>query len=246
MIAKNEVFERSELLLGEANIAQLQKLKVAVIGLGGVGSFVAEALARSGIGHLFIIDNDIYQASNLNRQLGASLDSIGLSKVKVTTDRIHAIAPFCTVTSKECFLMPDSDFSCLLGCDYIADCIDTVSSKIALAVYCEANNLKLISAMGTARKFKPELVTITDLYQTKYDKLCKVMRHELKKRNVHKLTVCYSEEPLQALSAKQIEERQLKSADNQIKKIPLASLIFVPATAGLRIAYKIVSDLIKD
>lgn len=240
MLDQQAIFERSQLLLGENKIEHLQKMKVAVIGLGGVGSFVAEALARCGIGHLLIIDNDVYQPSNLNRQLNATVDTIGLSKVAVTKKRIQSIAPFCEVSTEERFLTTDSSFASLQDCDYIADCIDTVSSKIALAVFCHAHNLKLISAMGTARKFNPELICICDLFQTKYDKLAKVMRHELKKRSVNKLTVCYSPEPLKELSA---EQKALKrNAAGQ--KIPLASLIFVPATAGLRIAYKILSDLI--
>lgn len=237
---KEAVFERSQLLLGKENIASLQKAKVAVIGLGGVGSFVVEALARSGVGHLLIIDQDVYQASNLNRQLGATVNSLGKSKVEVTAKRISEIAPFCQVEAKEMFLTKESDLSCLQNYDYIADCIDTVSSKIALAVYCHEHQLKLISAMGTARKLQPELVTICDLYQTKYDKLCKVMRHELRQLKVDKLTVCYSPEPLQALSAELAAIKQKQVA----QKVPLASLIFVPATAGLRIAHKIITDLI--
>lgn len=240
MIEQATVFERSQLLLGKDNISKLQAKKVAVIGLGGVGSFVAEALARSGIGYLHIIDNDVYQPSNLNRQLGSTLSSLGMSKVQTTMQRIHEIAPFCQVSFAESFITPDSDFTSLLNCDFVADCIDTVTSKIALAVYCQEQNINLISAMGTARKLNPALVTICDLYATKYDKLCKVMRHELKKRGIYKLTVCYSPEPLQALSPEQVEQKQKQSG----QKIPLASLIFVPATAGLRIAYHIVTNLL--
>lgn len=239
-LSSTEVFERSSLLLGADNIEKLQKAKVAVIGLGGVGSFVAEALARSGLGHLFLIDKDVYQASNLNRQLGADCQSINCSKVKVSCARIKEIAPFCQVEGKEEFITPVTNLSYLDDCDFVADCIDTVSSKIALVLYCQSKNIALISAMGTARKFDPAQITVCDLFQTKYDRICRVMRRELRQRQVKHLTVCYSPEPLKEQTA-EISRLKLQQPG---AKVPLASLIFVPGTAGLRIAHHIISRLI--
>lgn len=236
---KEAIFERTALLLGEEGLTKLQAKKVAVLGLGGVGSFVCEALARTGIGELLLVDNDNYQYSNLNRQLNSTLTNVKQSKCKVLQAHLSQAAPFCQVKTLETFISSDSDLSFLAAYDYVADCIDTISAKIALASWAYASQSKLISAMGTARKFDPSRITITDIFKTQNDRICKVMRYELRKRQVKHLTVAYSDE-------KPIEP-ELKSTiiDGKYTKAPLPSMIFVPATTGLRIAHYIISELLK-
>lgn len=235
---KDAVFERTCLLLGDDGVKRLQQAKVAVLGIGGVGSFACEALARTGIGELLLIDKDTFQASNLNRQLNSAVSSLDASKVLTMKKHLEDVAPFCKVTIKEMFLDADTDLSFLSAYDYIADCIDTVSAKIALAAWAYTNSRPLISSMGTARKLNPSLITVTDIFKTENDRICKVMRHELRKRGIKKLQVAYSPE-------KPVEMPEKSTVvDGKYIKAPLPSMIFVPATCGLKIAHHIVSRLL--
>lgn len=224
--------ERSVLLLGRRNLARLRAAKVAVIGLGGVGGFCAEALCRSHIGELLLLDKDCVSPSNLNRQLIAREDTVGKKKTELFAARLRRIRPDLRLRTEDRFITEDSDLSFLDDMDYVADCIDTVAGKIRLACYCAEKNIPLISCMGTARRSDPSRLIFTDLFKTEKDPLCRVMRRELRKRGLPSLEIlCSTEMPLGVSPALFPGEKRL------------ASLIFVPATAGLRLAQRIVSRL---
>ena len=191
-MALNE-FCRTELLLGEEGINKLKNSKVIVFGVGGVGSFVVEALTRAGIGNLILVDDDTVCISNLNRQVHATQTTVGKVKVEVMKERVLSINPNCNVEAKQTFITADNIPEILTDdIDYVVDAIDTVTSKLALAEYCYKNNINLISSMGTGNKIDPTLFRVSDVYKTKVCPLAKVMRHELRKRGVKKLKVVYS------------------------------------------------------
>lgn len=231
----NEVSSRLEMLIGEPALEKLKKTHVAVFGAGGVGGYVIEALARSFIGELTIVDNDVVALSNINRQIFATQDTIGRSKVEVAKERVLSINPECVVNTSELFLLPENsseiDFSRF---DYIVDAIDTVSAKIELARIAQERNIPIISSMGTGNKLQPQLLEIADISKTSVCPLARVMRNLCRKNGIKKLRVVYSkEEPVKT---------QEMNDDN--KRIP-ASSAFVPPTAGLIIASAVVNDLIK-
>lgn len=231
----NEVSSRLEMLIGEPALEKLKKTHVAVFGAGGVGGYVIEALARSFIGELTIVDNDVVALSNINRQIFATQDTIGRSKVEVAKERVLSINPECVVNTSELFLLPENsseiDFSRF---DYIVDAIDTVSAKIELARIAQERNIPIISSMGTGNKLQPQLLEIADISKTSVCPLARVMRNLCRKNDIKKLRVVYSkEEPVKT---------QEMNDDN--KRIP-ASSAFVPPTAGLIIASAVVNDLIK-
>ena len=231
-------FSRTELLLGKENMEKLAAARVCIFGIGGVGGYVAEALARSGIGHLELVDNDVVCLSNLNRQIIATHETIGEYKVDVMKERILSINPDAEVVTHRCFYLPETqakfDFT---NYDYVVDAIDTVAGKIALVLQAEASGTPVISSMGAGNKLDPAGFQVADIYQTSVCPLAKVMRKELKKRGVKKLKVVYSKELPVAL---QNDEESLQSSSR--RSIP-GSIAFVPSVAGLIIAGEVVKDL---
>ena len=188
-------FSRTELLLGKESMEKLQNSRVAVFGVGGVGGFTVEALVRSGVGAIDLIDDDKVCLTNLNRQLIATRSTVGKYKVDVMADRIKDINPNCQVNTYKCFYLPenkdDFDFS---QYDYIVDAVDTVTAKIQLVMEAKEKNVPIISSMGAGNKLNPAMFEVADIYKTSVCPLAKVMRRELKKRGVKKLKVVYSKE----------------------------------------------------
>ena len=229
-------FARTRLTFGKENMEKLYKARVIVFGIGGVGSYVVEALVRSGIGAIDIVDDDKICLSNLNRQLFALQSTIGRDKVDVAEERIHDINPDCKVTKWKTFYMPDTadqfDFS---QYDYIVDCIDTVTGKLEIITRAKELKKPVISCMGAGNKVNPVAFEVADIYKTSVCPLAKVMRHECKKRGIKSLKVVYSkEEPRTPLELIQKGSR---------RSIP-GSTAFVPSVAGLIIAGEIINDLI--
>lgn len=231
-----EQLSRTELLLGEKALEILKNSRVAVFGIGGVGSYTAEALIRSGLGAIDIIDNDTVCLSNLNRQLFAARSTLGKYKVDAAADRIADINPDAAVFKHKAFYCADTekefDFS---NYDYIVDAIDTVSGKIALAVNAAAAGTPIISSMGAGNKLDPTAFQVSDIYKTSVCPLARVMRAELKKRGIKQLKVVYSKE----LPLKPAECREENSKRRQIP----GSVAFVPSVAGLIIAGEVIKDL---
>lgn len=228
-------FLRSEMILGENSTQSLSEKNVILFGLGGVGSYTAEALARAGIGRLTIVDNDVVSVTNINRQLCALHSTVGKPKVEVIKERILDINPDCVVTALQKFYLPENaeEFG-LEGYDYIADAIDTVSAKIDLAVKSQAYGIPMISCMGTGNKLDPSQFTVSDIYKTSGCPLCRVMRTELKKRGIKKLNVVWSPET---------PVKPSKTDEETGKRQTPGSLPFVPPVAGMIMAGKIILDL---
>lgn len=234
-------FSRTELLIGKEGVEKLQNSKVAIFGIGGVGSFVVEGLARAGIEHFILIDNDTVSLTNLNRQLIATHQTIGKPKVEVARERILEINPNAEVEIFQEFFMPNSDGILDNTIDYIVDAVDTVTAKIELVVRANNLNIPIISCMGTGNKLDPTRFEITDIYKTSVCPLAKVMRKELKARGITKLKVLYSkEEPI-----KQGKAEECETKGNSNTKIP-GSISFVPSVAGLIIAGEVIKDMIKN
>ncbi len=226
-------FLRTELLIGETGVQKLHNSKVAIFGIGGVGSFVVEGLVRAGIQKFVLVDNDNVCLTNLNRQLIATRETIGKSKVDLAKERILQINPEAEVEVHKQFFVPETKGIIDNSIDYIVDCIDTVTSKIELIVRANYLNIPIISCMGTGNKLDPTKFEITDIYKTSVCPLAKVMRKELRNRNISKLKVLYSkEEPINV----QFEEDG--------KRVP-GSISFVPSVAGLIISGEVVKDIIK-
>ncbi len=231
-------FSRTEILLGSSSIHKLRHSRVAIFGLGGVGSFVAEALARVGIGRLLLIDSDTVCLTNINRQLVALRSTLGQAKVEVMAARIHDINPQAEVETRQEFYLPQNVATFdLSGFGYIVDAIDTVSAKIELAVRAEAAGVPIISCMGAGNKLDPTRFEVADIYATSVCPLCKVMRKELQRRGVKALKVVYSREPPQTCL-------DTDAADNHTprRRTP-GSVSFVPSVAGLIMAAEVVRDL---
>ncbi|WP_040215316.1 tRNA threonylcarbamoyladenosine dehydratase [Clostridium polynesiense] len=250
---------RTELLIGSDGIDKLKNSKVVVLGIGGVGSFTVEALARSGVGKLVLVDNDTICLTNLNRQIHATYDTLERSKVEVMKERVLSINKSCEVTALEMFITSENLSEIITeDVDYVVDAIDTITAKIAVAVYCENNNIKLISSMGTGNKLDPTKFKVTDVYSTKVCPLAKVMRYELRKRGVKALKVVYSEEvPLKphlpavdssdpallvnTVPADTSEEQGKKTIT---KRQTPGSVSFVPPVAGMIIASVVIRELL--
>lgn len=246
-------FSRTELLIGKESIEKLNNAKVAVFGIGGVGSFVVEGLVRAGVGHFVLIDDDKICLTNLNRQIIATRKTIGKYKVEVMKERILEINPNATVETYQEFFMPSSDTKILTNdLDYVADCIDTVTAKIELVSRCNDLEIPIISAMGTGNKLDPSRFEITDIYKTSICPLAKVMRKELRKRNIPKLKVIYSkEEPIKpdeslgcSCKTNCICPPGTNRKCSQRNQVP-GSISFVPSVAGLMVAGEIIKDIIK-
>lgn len=231
-------FSRTELLIGEKGLENLKNTTVMVLGVGGVGSHCIEALARSGVGTFILVDNDKVSLTNINRQSIAYQSTVGEYKTKLMKDRIWDINPGAHVITHEKFILPENLQEIFdRKVDYIVDAIDTVTAKLALAVYAKEQNIPIISCMGTGNKLHPELFEITDISKTSVCPLCKVMRKELKNRGITHLKVLYSKEKPIAMSGKDTGE------DKGMRRSLPGSISFVPPVAGLFIAGEVIREI---
>ena len=247
-------FSRTELLIGKERIEKLKDSKVAVFGIGGVGSFVVEGLVRAGVENFVLIDDDKVCLTNLNRQIIATRKTIGKYKVDVMKERILDINPNANVETHQEFYMPNSESNIINNeLSYVVDCVDTVTAKLEIITQCKKLNIPVISAMGTGNKLDPSRFEITDIYNTNICPLAKVMRKELRKRNIDSLKVIYSEEE----PIKPDETLECSCKTNCIcppgtkrkcaerNQVP-GSISFVPSVAGLMIAGEVVKDIINQ
>ena len=226
-------FSRTELVVGKDGVEKLNNTKIAIFGLGGVGSFALEGLVRAGIGNLVLIDNDCVELTNLNRQILATHKTIGKPKVEIAKQRILDINPNANVEIHQEFFMPETEGILDNSIDYIVDCIDTVTAKIELVVRAERLNIPIISCMGTGNKLEPTRFEVADIYKTSICPLAKVMRKELRNRGVKKLKVVYS------------KEEPIKSNKKDRNQVP-GSISFVPSVAGLIIAGEVVKTILNN
>ncbi len=252
-----EEFSRTESLLGTEAMEQLQKARVAVFGVGGVGGYVVEALARSGVGAIDLIDSDTVNLSNINRQIIALHSTVGKYKVDVMKDRIRDINPDCQVEVHRCFYLPETkDIFDFTKYTYVVDAVDTVAAKIALVLQAQEAGVPIISSMGAGNKLNPAEFEVADIYKTSVCPLAKVMRRELKQRGVKKLKVVYSKEEAIRPRGEILEKTELTEADMTGMKISdqgvtpkkrstPGSTSFVPSVAGLIIASEVVKDIAK-
>ena len=236
----NEQFSRTAILLGEEAVSKLRKARVAVFGVGGVGGYTVEALARCGVGHLDLIDSDTVSISNINRQILATHSTVGMLKVEAAKNRILDINPECTVRTYPIFYLPETaeqfDFT---QYDYIVDCIDTVTGKLQLVERAVAVGTPIICSMGTGNKLDASAFQVADISKTSMCPLARIMRKELKKRGINHLKVVYSQE--EALTPDVDPEELARTGKRQIP----GSVAFVPGAAGLILAGELVKDLIK-
>lgn len=244
---------RTGLLLGETGVERLKRARVAVFGVGGVGGYAVEALARSGVGALDLIDNDVIAPSNINRQIIATVNNIGRAKVEVASERVGEINPSCVVRRHRVFYLPETaaefDFR---EYDYVVDAIDTVSGKLMLAEQAAAAGTPIISSMGAGNKLDPTGFRVADIYETKVCPLAKVMRRELRKRGIERLKVVYSEEPPMRPEAGISAALQCEAASRgsggregreALRRQTPGSVAFVPSAAGLILAGEVIRDL---
>lgn len=232
----NDIFYRTELLLGKPAMQKLKNSRVAVFGVGGVGGYVTEVLARSGVGTIDVIDNDVVDVTNINRQIIATVENIGQNKVEVVAQRIKSINPEAIVNIHKAFFLPENshefDFT---KYDYVVDAIDTVSGKIEIIMKAKESNVPVISCMGAGNKLDPTAFVVTDIYKTTVCPLARVMRQQLKKRGVKDLKVVYSTEPA-------IKPTETIIQDNG--KPICASVAFVPSVAGIIAGSEVIKDII--
>lgn len=244
-------FSRTRLLIGEEGLCALQNAKVAVFGIGGVGGYVVEALARSGVGSFELIDNDRVCLSNLNRQIIATQETVGEYKVEVMRKRILSINPKARVVVHPCFYLPETasefDFS---QYSYVVDAVDTVTAKIDIVLRAQAAGVPVISSMGAGNKLDPTKFEVTDIYRTTMCPLARVMRRELKKRGVKELKVVYSTEkaihPEQTAAGQAAEKDACGQDDAPGRRSVPGSIAFVPSVAGMIAAGEVVKDLVKN
>jgi tRNA A37 threonylcarbamoyladenosine dehydratase len=241
-------FSRTELLLGENGMKKLAEATVAVFGVGGVGSFVAEGLARAGVGHLVLIDNDLICLTNINRQIHATTKTIGKPKTQVMKDRILDINPQAVVDTIEDFYLPDNAAKFFQQhYDYVVDAIDTVTGKINLVLQCRELHIPIICSMGAGNKLDPTKFEVTDIYKTSVDPIARVMRKKMKEHHVKKLKVVYSKEKPLAVSPGGCGKNCVcppGSANNcAAKRAVPGSISFVPSVVGLIIAGEVVRGL---
>ena len=245
-------FVRMAILYGDAAMERLRGARVAVFGIGGVGGYAVEALARSGIGALDLVDHDRVSFSNLNRQIIATRSSLGRLKVEVAAERIRDINPDCRVRTYQTFFLPETagefDFS---DYDYVVDAVDTVTAKLLLAEKAQEANVPIISAMGTGNKLHPDRLEVADLYETAECPLARIMRKEARKRGISRLKVVYSKEtPLTPRSA-ETEETETDCPEPEEsrygkKRVTPGSTAFVPGAAGLLLAAEVVNELAEE
>lgn len=232
----DEKFSRTEMLIGNDGMEKLKDAKVAIFGLGGVGSFVCEGLARSGVGNFILVDYDKIDESNINRQLIANVNTIGKHKVDVMKERILEINPDANVETYKEFYMADCKIDIITeDLSYAVDCVDTIMAKIAIICKCDEINVPVISSMGTGNKLDPTMFEVADIYETSVCPLAKIMKKDLRKRNIKKLKVVYS------------QEHAINTNDhpiNQGLKFKVkGSVSFVPSVAGLIIAGEVIKDI---
>lgn len=236
----NKKFDRTKRLLGAESMEKLGRAHVAVFGIGGVGGHAADALVRSGIGEITIVDSDEVAESNINRQLIATTKTVGCKKVDVMKEHLTEINPEVDVHSYDCFFLPETkeqfDFS---SYDYVIDAVDTVTAKLALVEACKEAGVPIISSMGAGNKLDPTAFEVTDIYKTSVCPLAKVMRKELKNRGIKHLKVVYSKE----IPLEQIEEDDFVSDEKRSRRATPGSVAFVPSVAGLILAGEVVKDL---
>jgi len=244
-------FSRTELLLGREGLEKLRSSKVIVFGVGGVGSFTVEALTRAGVGTLVLVDDDTVCLTNLNRQIHATFNTVSKVKVEAMKERVLSINKKCNVITHQTFVTPENISEIITDdVDYVVDAIDTVSAKIALAKYCEDNNIKIISSMGTGNKLDPTQFKVSDIYKTKVCPLAKVMRYELKRRGVKKLKVVYSEEiPTKPRTEDVVNCKTGCVCTGGSKKCTIkrqipGSISFVPPVAGMIIGGEVIKDIV--
>ena len=229
-------FTRTEMLIGNEGMEKLSNAKVAIFGLGGVGSFVCEGLARSGVGNFVLIDFDKTDESNINRQLIATVDTIGEYKVDLMKERILKINPDANVETYKEFYMADCEIDIITpDLSYAVDCVDTIMAKIAIICKCDELNVPVISSMGTGNKLDPTMFEVADIYETSVCPLARIMKKDLRKRNIEKLKVVYS------------KEHAINTNDHPInhdRKFKVkGSVSFVPSVAGLIIAGEVIKDI---
>lgn len=237
-------YSRTEFLLGKDAMEKLRSARVAVFGLGGVGGYAVEALARSGVGALDLIDHDTISLTNLNRQILATVDTVGLSKAQVAAQRVNAIDPNIKVTARKTFFGPDTaDQFCFEDYDYVVDAIDTVTGKLALVTAAKAAGTPIICAMGAGNKLDPTAFRVADIYETSVCPLARIMRKECRKRGIDRLKVVYSEEdPITCtLPPDDPAWAELPEGRNALP----GSCAFVPSVMGLIIAGEVIKDLTK-
>ena len=237
------------MLIGQENLDKLAAAKVLVFGVGGVGGYVCEALCRAGVGRIDIVDRDIVDVTNINRQIIATHDTVGKPKVEVCRQRMLSINPDIKVSARQCFYLPDrADEFDFAAYDYIVDAVDNVTAKIDIICNAKAAGTPVISSMGTANKLDPTMFKIADIEKTKVCPLAKVVRKELRKRGVSGVKVLYSEEeprkPLYNPTESENSDDPCISSPEQKKAAP-ASISFVPPAAGLIIAGQVISDILK-
>ncbi len=234
----SETFIRTELLLGEEGVKTLQDAKVAIFGIGGVGGYVAEALARSGVGSFVLVDKDVVSVSNINRQIIATTKTVGRSKAQLMKERILEINPKAQVEVRECFFLPENaeEFE-FASYSYVVDAVDTVTAKLELIQRAKNAGVPVISSMGAGNKLDPTRFEVADIYETSVCPLARVMRRELKKKKIEQLKVVYSRE--EALVPKKI-------LSDESKRVIPGSVAFVPSVAGLILAGEVVKDLVNE
>lgn len=244
---------RTELLIGKDGLNKLKGSKIIVFGVGGVGSFTVEALVRAGVGTIVLVDDDTVCLTNLNRQIHATYDTVGKVKVEAMKDRVLSINKACNVITHQVFVTKENIPEIISDdVDYVVDAIDTVSAKIALVEYCNEKGIKIICSMGTGNKFDPTQFKVADIYDTKVCPLAKVMRHELRKREIKSLKVVYSEE--MPTKPKQDDVVTCKTGcvctggtkKCAIKRQIPGSISFVPPVAGMIIGGEVIKDLLKE
>ncbi|MCR5349607.1 MAG: tRNA threonylcarbamoyladenosine dehydratase [Acholeplasmatales bacterium] len=227
-------FDRTSLLIGEEKLNILKESKIIIFGVGGVGGFCTEALARTGVGNITVVDSDTVNITNINRQIIALHSTIGKAKVDVIEERIKDINPLCNVTKIKEFYLPENNNIDLSKYDYVIDCIDTITAKLDIIERCYKGKIKIISCMGMGNKLNPLDIEVSDVFKTSVCPLARVMRYELKKRHINKLKVVYSkEEPIKA-----------NIVDEEHKRNSPGSISFVPSVAGLVIASEVIKDII--
>ena len=224
---------RTEILIGNENIKKIEKYKVIIYGIGGVGSFATEALARAGVGHLILVDKDVISVSNINRQIHSNINTVGRSKVKVMKERILEINPNAIVETYENY--EDEEMLIDNSISYVIDAVDTIKTKLKLITRANEVNVPVISAMGSGNKLDPTKFEVTDIYKTSVCPLAKIMRKELKKRNIKKLKVVYSKEEPKKISTENSKE--------EINRV-IGSISFVPSVSGLILAGEVIKDII--
>lgn len=234
--------DRTQILLGEEGLDRLRGKRVTVFGVGGVGGAAVEALVRTGVGRIRIVDGDVVAPSNLNRQLIATVDTLGRSKVEVARERLLQINPELEIEAHHCFFLPENGTALIEGSDYVVDCIDTVTAKLFLIEKAVSLGIPVISSMGAGNRYDPSKLELTDLAKTEGCALARVMRRELRKRGITHLPVVFSREEGRRPFASEVFPEE--ATGEKKGKLSPGSMMFVPVTAGLLLASRVIRDLL--